>query len=157
MLFATQDRKAHLETGGSSAKYVYFPISSPLNIKTQSTKWVTRDLSPLQILSPKVNLYILMGMAVSFPPSIYLVACWLFTHWSPILKSVNFFLLMAFESTPRMAQSKKQIGASFFILMDVISSKFLNFAFLKHRMIRKVLNGDIPTYLAYTKSPIMIH
>lgn len=108
MLFSAQDRQASLEIGCSSAKYLYFPISSPLNSKTQPTKWATRHLSRVQILPPKMNLYILTGMAVSFPPSIYLIAFWLLTHWRPILKSVNFFLPVAFESTPRMVQSQRK-------------------------------------------------
>lgn len=53
-------------------KYVYLPISSCLNIKTQLTKTANRHLSHLQILPPKVNLYILMGMAVSFLPRLCL-------------------------------------------------------------------------------------
>jgi len=41
--------------------------------------------------------------------------------------------------------------------MDINSSKFLNFAFLSHTVIREFLSGDVPAYLAYTKSPVMIH
>lgn len=106
MLFSSKDRQVSPETGKGSGKYVYFPISSPLNIKTQLIKQASRRLSHLQILPPKVNLYILMGMAVPFPPSFCLFAFWLFTHWTPVLKSINFFLSVAFKSTPRMVHSQ---------------------------------------------------
>lgn len=92
MLYYTQGMQASLKTGGSSARCVYFPISCSFHVKTQPIKWAIRHLPHLQILLPKLNLYTLMGMAVSFPSCTYLNAFWLFALWSPVLKSVSFFL-----------------------------------------------------------------
>lgn len=104
---SSKEKQASPETSKGSGKYVHFPISSCLNIKTQLTKPASRYLSQLQILPPKVNLYILMGMAVSFPPSLCLFTFWLFTHWTPVLKSINFFLSEAFRSAPRIVHSQE--------------------------------------------------
>lgn len=127
LFFSSKDKQANRETGKGSGKYVHFPISCCLNIKTQPTKPASMYLSHLQILPPKINLYILMGMAVSFPPPFWILALYPLDSSSEVNK---FLPTSGLQINPQDGTfSGKEAGDWFFLLMDVNPGKFLNFAF----------------------------
>lgn len=68
MLCPTQGRQASLEIGAGSAKYVYFPISRPLYIKTQPTKWAT-FLICKSFLQRWISIYLWAWLFPSLPTS----------------------------------------------------------------------------------------